>query len=118
MHSAFAWNAGDRAYLVTTDNDEAIDVDIHDITDPKKPRLVSETNLNPFGVQQPAFGLTDSFLHDMVVKKIGGRFLMLGSYWDGGYVILDVTNPAAPLFLSDTDYPAVDPSCWPRPGSR
>ena len=116
VHSAFAWDAGDRAYVVTTDNDEAIDVDIHDITDPKKPRLVSETDLNPFGVQQPELGLTDSFLHDMVVKQIGGRFLLLGSYWDGGYVILDVTNPAAPVFLSDTDYPAIDPELLEQTG--
>ena len=52
----------------------------------------------------------------MVVKEIGGRFLMLGSYWDGGYVVLDVTNPAAPVFLSDTDYPAVDPEPFAQTG--
>ena len=28
-------------------------------------------------------------------KRIGGRDIMLMSYWDGGYVTLDVTNPAA-----------------------
>jgi len=108
-HSAFAWNPGDRAYLVATDDDEAIDVDIFDITNPKKPVLVSETDLNQYAVSQPELALTDSFLHDMVVKQIGSRFIMLASYWDGGYVLLDVTNPASPVFLSDTDYPAVDP---------
>jgi hypothetical protein len=116
VHSAFAWDAGDRAYIVTTDNDETVDVDIHEITNPKKPRLVSETDLNPLGVQQPALGLTDSFLHDMVVKQIGGRFILLGSYWDGGYVLLDVTNPAAPVLLSDTDYPSVDPELLEQTG--
>jgi hypothetical protein len=115
-HSAFAWDAGDRAYLVATDDDEVIDVDIFEITDPKKPRLVSETNLNQYGIAQPALGLDESFLHDMVVKQIGSRFIMLASYWDGGYVLLDVTNPAAPVFLGDSDYPAVDPELRAQTG--
>ena len=115
-HSAFAWDAGDRAYLVATDDDETVDVDIFEITDPKKPRLVSETNLNQYGVAQPALGLDESFLHDMVVKQIGSRFIMLLSYWDGGYVLLDVTNPAAPVFLGDSDYPAVDPELRAQTG--
>ena len=40
----------------------------------------------------------------MVVKQIDGRFIMLLSYWDGGYVLLDVTDPANPVFLGDSDY--------------
>lgn len=108
-HSAFAWDAGDRAYLVATDDEEGADVDIFEITNPKKPTLASETDLNQYGIQQPELGLTDSFLHDMVVKEIGGRFIMLASYWDGGYVLLDVTNPSSPVFLGDSDYAAIDP---------
>jgi hypothetical protein len=115
-HSAFAWDAGDRAYVVATDDDEAIDVDIFDITDPKKPKLASETELNQYGIAQPELGLNDSFLHDMVVKQIGKRFIMLVSYWDGGYVLLDVTNPAAPVFLGDSDYAAVDPELLAQAG--
>lgn len=108
-HSAFAWDAGSKAYLIASDDDESVDVDIFDITDPKKPILASELDLNPQGIQQPELGLTDSFLHDMVVKQIGQKFIGLLSYWDGGYILLDVTNPYAPVFISDTDYPAVDP---------
>lgn len=107
-HSAFAWNAGGRAYLVATDNEERLDVDLYDVTNPKKPRLVAELDLNAFGVAQPELALTQSFLHDMVVKEIGGRQVMVLSYWDGGYVLLNVDNPAAPVFLGDSDYPAVD----------
>ena len=33
------------------------------------------------------------FLHDMVVKEIDGKQIMLVSYWDGGYAQLDVTDP-------------------------
>jgi len=108
-HSAFMWDAGDRAYLVATDDEEATDVDIFDITDPKHPVLIGEFDLNEFALRQPELGLVDSFLHDMVVKQIGGRFIMLLSYWDGGYVLLDVTDPANPVFLSDTDFTNPDP---------
>jgi PA domain len=34
---------------------------------------------------------------------------MLMSYWDGGYITLDVTDPAKPRPLSDTDFKAADP---------
>ncbi len=113
-HSAFVWDAGDRAYLVAQDEEDTSDVDIFDITNPRRPRLVSELDLNRFGVAQPALNLGDSFLHDMTVRRMtsgayAGRWVMLASYWDGGYVLLDVTDPAAPVFLGDTDFAAVDP---------
>ena len=109
IHSAFAWDAGDRAYVVLTDNEEFPDVDILDITNPHRPRLIAEYDLNDFDVDQPDLDLTESFLHDMVVKEIDGRFIMLLSYWDGGYVLLDVTDPANAVFLGDTDFAEVDP---------
>ena len=115
-HSAFAWDAGDKAYLIASDDDENIDVDIFDITNPKKPIKASELDLNGNGIQQPELGLTNSFLHDMVVKHIGSKFIGLLSYWDGGYILLDVTNPYAPVFISDTDYPAVDPELLAQTG--
>jgi hypothetical protein len=115
-HSAFAWDAGDRAYLIASDDDENVDVDVFDITNPKKPVVASELDLNPYNIQQPELGLTDSFLHDMVVKQIGSRFIGLLSYWDGGYILLDLTNPRAPVFISDTDYPSVDPELLEQTG--
>jgi hypothetical protein len=117
-HSAFLWDAGDRAYLVATDDEEVTDVDIFDVTDPKKPVLIGEFNLNEFDISQPELGLVDSFLHDMVVKEIDGRFIMLLSYWDGGYVLLDVTNPADPLFLGDSEFAPVDPELLEQTGVR
>ncbi len=41
------------------------------------------------------------FLHDMVVKRIGGKPVLKADYWDAGYVQLDVTDPANPT-LSTT----------------
>jgi hypothetical protein len=73
-HSAFAWDAGDKAY-----------------------------------VTQTQLGLVQINLHDMVVKKIDGHWIMLLSYWDGGYVQLNVDNPAAPAFIGDTDFNNPDP---------
>ncbi|HEU4668710.1 MAG TPA: hypothetical protein VFS79_13720 [Arthrobacter sp.] len=109
IHSVFAWDAGDNAYVVMTDNEEATDVDILDITNPHRPRLVAEYDLNAFNVDQPELGLTDSFLHDMVVKEINGHFIMLLSYWDGGYVLLNVDDPANAVFIGDSEFAAVDP---------
>lgn len=113
IHSIFAWQAGAKAYAVIVDDFELTDVDIFDITDPKKPVMVGEYDLDSYftGSQDinDHLGTGGSFLHDMVVKNIGGKWLMLLSYWDGGYVVADVTNPAALTYVADTDFPLVDP---------
>ena len=109
IHSSFAWDVGDNAYVVIVDNFEFPDVDILDITNPKRPKLIAEYDLNDFEVAQPELGLTSSFIHDMVVKEIDGKFIMLVSYWDGGFVLLDVTDPANAVFLGDTEYNNPDP---------
>ena len=59
-------------------------------------------------VSGTAFG-DGVFLHDMVVKQIGGRQIMLVSYWDGGYAQLDVTDPTNVVVLNDTNFDAIDP---------
>lgn len=120
-HSAFAWEQRDSAgrktgkvYVVLVDDMEEPDVDILDISNPSKPTIVSETNLDQFAQTGPTRPHGDSvFSHDMVVKHIGGRDIMLMSYWDAGYVTLDVSNPAAPKPLADTDYAAADPARLP-----
>ena len=58
------------------------------------------------------------FIHDEVVKKIDGRYIGLLSYWDGGYIQVDLTDPANAVFLGDTDYPAVDPVLLARDRHR
>ncbi|MBI4790306.1 MAG: hypothetical protein HY782_25005 [Chloroflexi bacterium] len=120
IHSAFAWDTGDNAYAVMVDNFETTDVDILDITNPSRPRLIKELNLNTTfpSIVQPDLGATSSFLHDMTVKKIGAKWVMLLSYWDGGFVQLDVTNPANPTLIGDTDYTNPDPLLLERTGVR
>jgi len=112
IHSVFAWDAGDKAYAVIVDNEEAEDVDIIDITNPKKPVFIAEYDLAvlfPQILQAAPSNLVEVFLHDMVVKEIGGRQVMLLSYWDAGYVALDFTDPLAPTYIGDTDFTDPDP---------
>jgi len=108
-HSVFAWDAGDKAYAVMVDNEEGEDVDIVDITNPKTPRLIAEYDLDERypGILQP--GLTEVFLHDMVVKKIAGSYTMLLSYWDAGYVQLNVDDPRNVRLIKDSDFAFPDP---------
>jgi hypothetical protein len=112
IHSVFAWDAGDKAYAVIVDNEEGTDVDILDITDPKKASLIAEYDLDqkfPQILQAAPANLVEVFLHDMVVKQISGRQVMLLSYWDAGYVKIDVTDPTSISYLGDTDFTDPDP---------
>jgi hypothetical protein len=112
IHSVFAWDAGDKAYAVMVDNEEGMDVDIMDITNPKKPFLAAEYDLDvlfPQIHQAAPSNLIEVFLHDMIVKEIDGRQVMLLSYWDAGYVKVDVTDVLNPLYLGDTDFTDPDP---------
>ena len=111
IHSVFAWDAGDKAYAVIVDNEEGADVDIIDITDPKKAKLIAEYDLDlmfPQIVQPSPANLVELFLHDVIVKEINGRQVMSLSYWDGGYVLLDMTNPLIPTYIADSDFPNPD----------
>ena len=76
-HSVFMWKDDGKVYLVGIDNEEFNDVDIYDITDPRKPKPVAEYDLlESFPqISQTAEHprLTEIFHHDMVVKVIDGR---------------------------------------------
>ena len=110
-HSVFAWDAGTKAYAAMVDNEDVKDVDIIDITNPKKPVFIAEYDLAEKFPQilQDGKGLDEVFLHDLVVKQIGGKQVMLASYWDAGYVQLNVTDPLAPMYMSDSDFTDPDP---------
>jgi hypothetical protein len=112
IHSVFAWDAGDKAYAVIVDNEEGPDVDIVDITDPKKARVIAEYDLDerfPQILQAGPANLVEIFHHDVIVKEINGRQIMLVSYWDAGYVKLDVTDPRNATYVGDTDFANPDP---------
>ena len=112
IHSVFAWDAGDRAYAAIVDNEEGEDLDIMDITDPRNPFLAAEYDLDERFPQiredKNVPNLIEVFLHDVVVKEVGGRQIMSASYWDAGYIQLDVTDVKNVRYLGDTDMGAVD----------
>jgi hypothetical protein len=115
VHNTYPWTADDgRTYLILVDDEHAIDVHIVDITKPQSPRLVSSTGLPdwPGAQDEQSAGMGNfatSFHHDVVVNRIGDRFEALLSYWDAGWVRLDVTDPAHPQFIADSTYPDPDP---------
>lgn len=110
VHSVFGWQDGDKAYAVMVDNEELADVDIVDITNPRKPELIAEHDLAEMfpEIVEDDPGLTEVFLHDMIVKEIDGQQVMLLSYWDGGYVLLGVDDPTEPVYLGDSDFGDTD----------
>ncbi|GAA1062253.1 PA domain-containing protein [Agromyces bracchium] len=110
VHSVRMWADGDKAYAVQVDNEETTDVDIFDISNPARPKLISETDLTDESAQPLGQVHGDAtFLHDMVVEQVGDDMVMLLSYWDGGYIKLNVNNPANPVFMDDTDFAEFDP---------
>jgi hypothetical protein len=115
-HSMFAWNStvDGKTYVVLVDDEELTDVDIMDITNPANPVMVNDSlnlQLPPFSVGQDSpSNLTSIFSHDMVVKRVGDRYVMNVNYWDGGYVLLDVTNPTPGnvTLIAESDYAQLD----------
>jgi len=112
VHSAFSWQEGANAYSVAVDDDDGndSDVDIYDITNPANPVIINEIGANDFpGVDGTAYG-NATFFHDVQIKRIDGRQIMLLSYWDRGWFKLDVTDPRNPTQVDpDFDYVGEDP---------
>ena len=128
-HSIFIWQDGSKAYAVIVDNTEFHDVDIFDITNPRAPVFIGDHDLLELADEQGVDVIDNSangdaiFHHDMVVKKINGVQTMLASYWDSGYIKLDVGDPANPKIIGDSAFDEEDPvmedpntgAGWERP---
>jgi hypothetical protein len=108
VHSVLGFKLGDKAYAVLVDNFEFEDVDIMDISNPGRPELIAETGLDDWP-NATVEGLgASNFHHDVWFKRIDGVPTLGVSYWDVGWVFLDVSDPANPAFLYDTDAPPSD----------
>jgi hypothetical protein len=122
VHSAYGWNShlDGKVYAVLVDNEEFTDVDILDITDPTDPVMVNDTLdlVELFEVNQP--GMNQVFNHDMMVYRKGERYIMNVNYWDGGYVLLDVTDPTPGnvTLIAETDYAELDEEALKRRGQE
>jgi hypothetical protein len=105
-HSAIAWDAGTKAYVAAIDNEELEDVDFFEITNPRSPRKLSETSLP--GVRVNAYG-SEKTSHDFDVLRFpDGKWHLMVSDWDAGWIDVNVTNPAKPKIVGDFDYAACD----------
>lgn len=114
VHNLFIFEQGRRAYVAAVlDFAEIIqvlcgvsgpgDLVIVDITDPADPQTVAsfgavnDLGLDPLGTE------ANVFLHDIWVEND----IAYLSYWDAGLILLDVSDPTNPRFISRTDY-------WPE----
>ncbi|HET7704332.1 MAG TPA: PA domain-containing protein [Candidatus Limnocylindrales bacterium] len=110
IHSVFGWQSGKRAFAIIVDNEEITDVDIMEITDPTDPVHIKEVSILDWpGAHAPLANGESVFLHDMVVKRINGHDYALLSYWDAGWIVLNVDDPENPVFVNDSNYPDPDP---------
>ena len=73
----------------------------------RRHRRWSRTSRRSWTARRPTAGWC--FHHDVVVKRIGARMVMLSDYWDAGYLQLDVTDPANPTLITDTTFAGEDP---------
>lgn len=117
VHNTFIFKRYDRVYVAAVvDFAEIFQLDIDgsatvgdlrivDVTDPRNPVQVADwgaikdLGLDPFETGQgDDFAL--SFLHDVWVER-GIAYL---SWWDAGLILLDVSDPTNPQFISRTPY--------------
>jgi hypothetical protein len=109
-HSAQLFTQPGKVFAVLKDNDELADVDIFDVTNPAAPVMVAEQGLENWPGAQGSYALGDTVNnHDFQFKRIGGHDYLAVSYWDAGQVLLNVDNPANPVFVGDSDYRTPDP---------
>jgi hypothetical protein len=100
----------DRVIATLQDNQDLKDVDIFDVSDPSAPVLLAEVGLEDWPGAQGSYANGDTvFHHDMQHKRIDGHDYLLVSYWDAGQVLLNIDNPANPVFVTDSDYRFPDP---------
>lgn len=120
IHNTYAWTDDDgRSYLIAVDDINVDDVIIVDITKPQSPKEVGRTGIGDWlAGTYPEIADDDQLftgvfaaplLHDVWVEKIDGRWQAVLSYWDAGFVTLDVDDPANPVVLGDSTYPDPDP---------
>ncbi len=114
VHNTFAWDWNGKSYLIgTADTFDFFDTFFVDITKPQSPELLGITGALdwiPQGLNLDQLETGSSagiFNHDVWVNLIDGTPTAVVSYWDLGFVTLDVTDPANPVFLDDSTY--VDP---------
>ena len=115
VHNTFPFDVDGRSYLIgTADTFDFFDTFFVDITKPQSPTLLKVTGaldwITQINFDQLETGSSSGiFNHDVWVNDIDGVPTAVVSYWDLGFVTLDVSDPANPVFLGDSTYPDPEP---------
>ncbi len=116
VHNTFAWDWNGKSYLIgTADTFDFFDTFFVDISKPQSPKLLTITGALDWIPQGANLDQTETgssagiFNHDVWVEVIDGTPIAVVSYWDLGFVTLDVSDPANPVFLDDSTYPDPEP---------
>jgi hypothetical protein len=111
VHNTFIWQQGDKAYMLVVDDVNVQDLHIVDVSKPQSPKEIAVTGQLdwPEDIADEFGDAAATFLHDVWVQDNGGQVIAYLSYWDAGLVLLDVTDPSAPVFLGDSIYADPDP---------
>ena len=113
VHNTFIYqeNGTGNAYMLVVDDENIQDLTIVDITKPQSPKVIAVTGQLdwPEGIADEFGTAAATFLHDVWVQENGGQVIAYLSYWDAGLVMLDITDPATPVFLGDSTYADPDP---------
>lgn len=132
VHNLFLFSQGKHDYVAAVVESEFGNLQLFEITDPADPQLVSawggellapacddcgdELYADPYegsfdlileldAYMFDGFGQSQNrFLHDVTVSEDGTRAYL--AHWDAGLILLDVSDPANPRFVSQ----AIDPS--------
>jgi hypothetical protein len=118
-HEIWLQQVGHRAYVYTAvinsedrTAGEKADFRIIDVTDPTAPLQVGQWGaMADLGrLASPA-----EFVHSVITNAQATRAYL--SYWDLGTIILDISNPASPVYLGRTNAPATHSAAIARGGN-
>lgn len=108
VHNTYIYQQGQNAYMLVVDDENVQDLHIVDLTKPQAPREILVTGQLDWP-ENDNIGDGEVFLHDVWVQENEGKFIAYLSYWDAGLILLDITDPAHPIFLGDSEYIHPDP---------
>ncbi len=125
VHNTWIFKQGNRAYVgvVANISPDSYDFRIVDVSDPTSPNEAGRwsSTVSPDAPPAETRGTSRSLgLHDVTVN--GNGTVAYLSYWDAGYILLDVSDPSDPAFLGVGPWPADAEgnahAAWPAQGGN
>lgn len=108
VHNTYLYSLADRAYIlvVANINPDLYDFRIVDVTDPSHPTEAGRWSATVSADAPPGIeprGTSRSLgIHDVWASPDGETAYL--SYWDAGYILLDISDPANPRFLGNSTW--------------